>query len=377
MSGSEIPNLEVSGPGSEQNRAAMQARELLVAQVGDNLSGRFPPNDGRLSHDVRDTRLMGRADYNSFPAGESDLITGSGFRNILIDNIPPSSNFVHGMDRRGYYIQLNPPNAPQGELQLPRKRFYYQPDLPSIDLRVNGQTQRIDLAADRQRLDATINVQNNPELLRVQTAYRAATRLEAVKNLPVNDPAMRYMQNMNQMGGAELDALQSVYTDLVNRHPNNAWVRVNLGDVMTMQAMRNVSGYVLNTLNRNERTHIPEDVKQTIIRQLDQASEMYGQARNMNGRWQNDRNSPFRSPYLPGFDFNPWAGGGGFLYWGTGSDFAAYRQSQVGVLRGLVQRNALEMIQLPPRRPEFDPSLPPNPSRLRIYERGADPSIFR
>lgn len=377
MSGSELSSqYEISGPGPEIQNPAFAARENLLAAAGDNLTTRFP-NDGRLAHDVRDTRIPARTDFNSYPAGASDIISGSSYNNITFDNVQPGYQILHGMDRRGYFLQFNPPTAPPDQAQLPQKRIYYPPDLPSVDLPVNGQMHRIDLALDRQRVDRTLNLQNDPQLQRVQDAYRAAARLEAVKNLPVNDPTMRYLNNMNQMGGRELDALQSVYTDLANRYPNNAWVRVNLGDVMTMQAMRNVSGYVLNTLHRNERTHIPEDVKQTVIRQLDQAAEMYGQARNMNGTWQNDRNSPFRSPYLPGFDFNPWAGGAGFLYWGTGADFAAYRQSQVGVLRGLVQRNALEMIQLPPNRPELDPNLPPNPSRLRIYERGVDPNIFR
>lgn len=377
VQGSEIENLpdsQVTPSNSEQ--VASTARENLLLAASDYMSTRFPPNDGRLAHDTRDTRVSGTTDFNKMPAGESEFITGSGFKNLSIENIPSNYQVIHAMDNRGYYLQFNPPAAGPNEAQQPRKRIYYPPDLPSIDMKVNGTPVKLDLAADRVRVDQ-FNTTQDPALLRIQDAYRAAAKLEAVKALPIDDPAMRFLQNMNQLGGRELNALESVYTDLVNRNPNNAWAKVGLGDVKTLQAISNLSPYMLGALNRTDRTPVPLEVKQQILAQLDAASEQYRLAQNINGRWQHNNVTPFRSPYLPNFDFNPWAGGFGFLYWGTGADYGAYRQTQVGVLRGLVDRNVLDSIQLPPNRPEYDPTLPPNPSRLRIYEQGVNPNIFK
>lgn len=358
------------------DQTASTAHETLLLAASDYLSNRYPPNDGRLSHDTRDTRVSGTTDFYKIPPGESELITGNSFKSLSIENLPNNYQVVHAMDSRGYYLQFNPPTAGQGEMQQPRKRLYYPPDLPSIELKVNGVPTRLDLALERQKVDQFINTQD-PTFLRIQDAYRAATRLEAIKSLPNDDPAMRFLQNMNQMGVKELNALEAVYKDMVNRNPNNAWAKVGLGDVMTLQAIRNLSPYMLSALNQTDRTPVPLELKQQILSQLDAASDQYRQAQNINGRWQHNNVTPFRSPYLPNFDFNPWAGGFGFLYWGTGADYGAYRQTQVGVLRGLIDRNVLDSIQLPPNRPEYDRTLPPNPGRLRIYERGVDPSIFR
>ncbi|MDX2107009.1 MAG: hypothetical protein SFY67_11455 [Candidatus Melainabacteria bacterium] len=361
-------------PANSDQVASDAHQNLLLAS--DYMSNRYPPNDGRLLHDTRDTRVTGTTDFSKIPAEVSELITGNSFKSITIDNLPSNYQVVHALDSRGYYLQFNPPNAAPGEIQQPRKRLYYPPDLPSIDLKINGVPTKIDLTLDRQRVDQSV-VTQDPNILRIQDAYRTASKLEAIKGLPNDDPAMRFLQNMNALGGRELNSLESVYREMVERNPNNAWAKVGLGDVMTLQAIRNLSPYMLGTLNRTDRTPVPLEVKQQILRQLDAASDQYRQAQNINGRWQHDNVTPFRSPYLPNFDFNPWAGGFGFLYWGTGADYGAYRQTQVGVLRGLVDRNVLDMIQIPPNRPEYDPTLPPNPSRLRIYERGVDPSIFR
>lgn len=360
---------------ANSDQVATDARQNLLL-ASDYMSNRYPPNDGSLAHDTRDTRVSGTTDFSKIPADVSELITGNSFKSITIDNLPSSYQIVHAIDNRGYYLQFNPPNAAPGEIQQPRKRLYYPPDLPSIELKINGVPTRIDLAQDRQRVDQSVATQD-PAILRVQDAYRTASKLEAIKALPNDDPAMRFLQNMNAIGNRELNSLESVYREMVDRNPNNAWARVGLGDVMTLQAISNLSPYMLGALNRTDRTPVPLEVKQQILRQLDAASDQYRQAQNLNGRWQHDNVTPFRSPYLPNFDFNPWAGGFGFLYWGTGADYGAYRQTQVGVLRGLVDRNVLDLIQLPPNRPEYDPTLPPNPSRLRIYERGVDPNIFR
>ncbi|MCW5823818.1 MAG: hypothetical protein KIT34_13515 [Cyanobacteria bacterium TGS_CYA1] len=358
-------------PANSLQVASDAHQNLLLAS--DYMSNRYPPNDGRLAHDTRDTRVLGTTDFSKIPAEVSELITGNSFKSITIDNLPSNYQVVHALDSRGYYLQFNPPNAAPGEIQQPRKRLYYPPDLPSIDLKINGVPTKIDLTLDRQRVDQSV-VTQDPNILRIQDAYRTASKLEAIKGLPNDDPAMRFLQNMNALGGRELNSLESVYREMVERNPNNAWAKVGLGDVMTLQAIRNLSPYMLGTLNRTDRTPVPLEVKQQILRQLDAASDQYRQAQNINGRWQHDNVTPFRSPYLPNFDFNPWAGGFGFLYWGTGADYGAYRQTQVGVLRGLVDRNVLDLIQIPPNRPEYDPTLPPNPSRLRIYERGVSPS---
>lgn len=369
---SDIPN---ELPGST-DPVASAARENLFLAASDQWSNRYPPNDGRLAHDTRDTRVSQTTDFFKIPPGESEIITGNSFKNITIDNVPSNYQIVHAMDKRGYYLQFNPPAAPAGQVQEPRRRLYYPPDLPSIDLKIGGASTRLDLYQERLKVDQS-NITQDPDLLRIQEAYKAASRLEAIKSLPNDDPAMRFLQNMNAMGGRELDALQSVYKDMVDRNPNNAWAKVGLGDVMTLQAIRNLSPYMLSALNRTDRTPVPLELKQQILSQLDAASDQYRQAQNINGRWQHNNVTPFRSPYLPNFDFNPWAGGFGFLYWGTGADYGAYRQTQVGVLRGLIDRNVLDLIQLPPNRPEYDQTLPPNPGRLRIYERGVDPSLFR
>jgi len=361
---------------NNSTQVADAARENLLLAASDYMSNRYPPNDARLANDTRDTRVAGKTDFNTIPPGVSELITGNGFKTLALENVPSNYNVVHAMDNRGYYLQFNPPNAGPNETQAPRKRIYYPPDLPSIELNVAGVPTRLDLAAERIKVDQS-NITQDPAMLRIQDAYRAAAKLEAVKALPNDDPAMRFLQNMNGLGSHELNALESVYQGMVERNPNNAWAKVGLGDVKTLQAISNLSPYMLGALNRTDRTPLPLEVKQAILSQLDAASDQYRQAQNINGRWQHNNVTPFRSPYLPNFDFNPWAGGFGFLYWGTGSDYGAYRQTQVGVLRGLVDRNVLDSIQLPPNRPEYDPTLPPNPSRLRIYEQGVNPNIFK
>lgn len=161
--------------------------------------------------------------------------------------------------------------------------------------------------------------------------------------------AYRYFQGMSTQSSEALNSLEVTLRDAV-KTSNNPYLKIWLADVYVGQAMRNVSEQAISGAPINLKNEY-------ITRKLNDAISLNQAARDGSDTTL-ERSGMKRqgNAFMPMMPFNPYWDprgnrNGYYAFWGGSADQANYREASLRLIKGMIDRDALPKMQLPPYMP--------------------------
>lgn len=260
------------------------------------------------------------------------------FDAIKIKDVPQGVTITPWVDSRGFYFYFN-----DGK---PLEKHYIPNNVTTLESKgvkdMNELRQQIMIAYDQDISKKTI----------AQSQGFGGFFNFDRRSDPARDganSAYKYFLGMGTQSGQVLDSLEVSLREAV-KTSENPYLKIWLADVYVGQAMRNVTEQAISGAPINLKNEY-------ITRKLNDAISLNHAAKDGSDTTL-ERSGMKRqgNAFMPMMPFNPyWDARGNrngyYAFWGGSGDQANYREASLRLIKGMIDRDALPKMQLPPYMP--------------------------